>query len=802
MNQYEEKKNSLKDLLKSKSLIFVNIIAYVIAIASILVDIKFGFDNVAISNFVAIMYPTVITVAGFLITIYVLFLEIYKDRYPFENMQKKHFPNTRKYLSAIIYNVILGCAALCIGKGLVSFVLFCLTSIATVVSIIVVVSRSNKSLALTSYIEDFCDDINSDFKENKSTVSLKTVKNIKNVLDECVTKEEYHTVGIVVEKTGDIFRAFLENSIAISADGNNSSTAVVDTFDRIIGLNMFELDLCKSIKSKQLIKKIVWQQHKNLCFCIENHQMEWYEKYFKEYLKYLYKIQNENIVEVANLIYLSFSGVVQCLYKNEKEKCAEDTLREIDNANVSFVRINKKGNAKIYIQFLCGSIDYAIKEKNDKLLDLLIEIIGEYSYTLVRNSNSFTEIIEYHKWIFDLVLNYSTDKAIMLYERCDSAFSYNSMQTPVLIECNMFCLNRLIEKDRSEKKNQEKFIEYYLDLLYQVSKAKEKYTGYLFFLDFESMIEENRGNAEKINKTTSYMKKLLNQCILGDNIPLFYEFVVKINSVITKTQSKDKFVQEGLFSVYFWLINRTHQLVNKQFLEIVFFNLDTVIEELDNNRAISEGVGEYIINNLHMSCQSNMFHNGDCSIEIIDMLSDFLEERNPRCFVAFKPELKKLLCKTLFNIGTDCVENGFEEGVRCVSNSLGWLTINSIKQGSHDLTIYLIERASELYNISVTMDISHKTRMFMLTLFPTVGAFCCDGVSRAKYCNLIIDAIKNEPQINVETAVRLRTSENDMWNTLYDGKTDELTKKFMDKYRKAVGDSDVIKEAKRIMSKK
>ena len=307
MNQYEEKKNSLKDLLKSKSLIFVNIIAYVIAIASILVDIKFSFDNVAISNFVAIMYPTVITVAGFLITIYVLFLEIYKDRYPFENMQKKHFPNTRKYLSAIIYNVILGCAVLCIGKGLVSFVLFCLTSIATVVSIIVVVSRSNKSLALTSYIEDFCDDINSDFKENKSTVSLKTVQNIKNVLDECVTKEEYHTVGIVVEKTGDIFRGFLENSIAISADGNNSSTAVVDTFDRIIGLNMFELDLCKSIKSKQLIKKIVWQQHKNLCFCIENHQMEWYEKYFKEYLKYLYKIQNENIVEVANLIYLSFS---------------------------------------------------------------------------------------------------------------------------------------------------------------------------------------------------------------------------------------------------------------------------------------------------------------------------------------------------------------------------------------------------------------------------------------------------------------------------------------------------------------
>ena len=69
--------------------------------------------------------------------------------------------------------------------------------------------------------------------------------------------------------------------------------------------------------------------------------------------------------------------------------------------------------------------------------------------------------------------------------------------------------------------------------------------------------------------------------------------------------------------------------------------------------------------------------------------------------------------------------------------------------------------------------------------------------------NLIIYAIKNEPRINVETAVRLRTSENDMWNSLYQGKTDELTKKFMEKYRRAAGDdSDVIREAKRVMVSK
>ena len=100
------------------------------------------------------------------------------------------------------------------------------------------------------------------------------------------------------------------------------------------------------------------------------------------------------------------------------------------------------------------------------------------------------------------------------------------------------------------------------------------------------------------------------------------------------------------------------------------------------------------------------------------------------------------------------------------------------------------------------MEISHKTRMFMLTLFPTVGAYCCKNPAYSKYCNKIIEAIQKEPPINVETAVRLRTSENDMWNSLYDGKTDEFTNKFMVKYKQKVCSGDVVKEAQRVMKMK
>ena len=231
-------------------------------------------------------------------------------------------------------------------------------------------------------------------------------------------------------------------------------------------------------------------------------------------------------------------------------------------------------------------------------------------------------------------------------------------------------------------------------------------------------------------------------------------------------------------------------MVNKQFLEIAFFNFDTAIEILDNNKAISEDLGEYIINNLHDLCKRNMLSNAVSSLDIIDMLSHLLLRDDPYYFVVTRNKTRKMLYKTLFNIGTDCVENGFEDGVRSVSNALGWLIIDSIKRGNDDLTSYAIARVSELYSIATTMQISHKTRMFMLTLFPTVGAYCCKSRGYSKYCNRIIEAIKSECTKNVETAVRLRTSENDMWNGLYEGQTDELTCQFMDKYRKAVSGSN------------
>ena len=115
---------------------------------------------------------------------------------------------------------------------------------------------------------------------------------------------------------------------------------------------------------------------------------------------------------------------------------------------------------------------------------------------------------------------------------------------------------------------------------------------------------------------------------------------------------------------------------------------------------------------------------------------------------------------------------------------MGWFIINSINQGNNDLTIYLIERATELYKISKNMEVSSKTLTFILTLFTTVGTFCCKNVGDSRFLYKISEGVSNEDISKIKTAISLRTSENDTWNQLFDNNTVELTNKFIFEFEK------------------
>ena len=125
------------------------------------------------------------------------------------------------------------------------------------------------------------------------------------------------------------------------------------------------------------------------------------------------------------------------------------------------------------------------------------------------------------------------------------------------------------------------------------------------------------------------------------------------------------------------------------------------------------------------------------------------------------------------------IEDNKENAVRVVSNALGWYIIRSLDNDNSELSNYLIERTIDLFRIAQNMQISEKTLIFIMTLFTTVGTYCCKQIKYQTYLNKILNALKNEEYIRIKTAIELRTNENTMWDKLYDNRTKELTQKFL-----------------------
>ena len=87
-----------------------------------------------------------------------------------------------------------------------------------------------------------------------------------------------------------------------------------------------------------------------------------------------------------------------------------------------------------------------------------------------------------------------------------------------------------------------------------------------------------------------------------------------------------------------------------------------------------------------------------------------------------------------------------------------------------------------MLEIAVDMNVTIKTQTFLLTLFTTVGMYCCKEPATLLYVELILQAIEHMDKQLVYTAIKIHTCENDMWDDLFDKKTSELAAAFRKTY--------------------
>lgn len=747
-----------------------------VAIISVILDIVLKSGCGVFNEINRILFTLVTVIAGFWVTSYLLFLEIYKDRYPLKFIQHKYLPIMKYNITYVIYCIIFGCFIVIKNGGIVENFWYATSALFTVFIIIKDIYDASKNIMVNTYVDEFCEEISNKLNNEENSVKKGIFKDLRFVLDECVVKEEYYIAQNIAIKLGDVFREFLRNSIKLVENGEKCE--VEDSFDRIINLGAYQLELCEDINSDLLVNEIVLQQINNIEFCIEAEQYEWFKKYIKKLTIVTFQEQKDGHDKVASEIFDLYTRILEKLVRDShKEEWTKYMMDKLFTITTSLNFLSSNINLKYFVSLVTYGL---LKCEEGKTYDYLYELFDKITSVTSRVSNGFSDTKIYYAIFFNNVKGREDVSEIKKF--FDTIFKYTQElgNATSWMEFKFYCVQEVLDKKINKKEFD--IDEYHINLLIEVIEMKEQYNGYMVLPKFREKFKEVQYSKDECDKICDDIRYLLNKCIINDNLNLFFIFLKKLNECIVNTESRNKDQQISLFDLFIWLVERTKRLNNKQFLEIVFNEIEDVINELDKNRAISKDFGDTIVSELTDIARQADSDSYNVVLQVVELFSNFLKENKELYFISNYPERKEKLYRSIYNIATSCIENDFEEGVRRCSNTMGWFIIYSIKQGNGRLTKYLIDLAKEMLDISIDMGVSTKTKTFLLTLFTTVGMFCCKQSINYIYIESILCAIEKVESKFVYTALKIRTYENDMWDGLLDGSTQPLASTFKKKY--------------------
>ena len=751
------------------------VILIVCAVVSISVDIFLKSSCELFNEINRILFSLVTVIVGFWVTCYLLFLQIYKDRYPLIFLKNKYLPQMKQNITYIVYSIIFGCFVIVKDGGLVENFCYTTTTLYTVYVIVKSVYDASKTIMVNTYIDEFCEDISQKLQNNENGVKKGIFKNLKYVLDECVIKEEYYVVQNISEKMGTIFREFLKKSIELVGHGEKNE--VEDSFERIVSFGVYQLELCKDISSELIIKEISIQQINNIEFCIEADQYEWFKKYIRKLTSLTFRAQKEGKEKVAEETFVIYTSILEKLIDDKKIEWIEYMLNKLFSLTTSLNFLSSNINLKYFASMIVYGL---LNCENKDIYASIFTVFKNFTSVASRVSKGFSDIKVYYALFFNNLIRTNSEERLCQF--LDTIFKYGQDRgnDVAWTEFKFYCIREVQEKVKENATI--KINEYHIRLLLEVIEMKEQYTGYMFLPQFEDKLNESQYSRQECEEICEDIKYLFGKCIINDNLNMFFEMIKCTNRCIIGTKARNKDMQIAIFNIYIWLVDRCKRINNKQFLEIVIIELEDIIEELDKKRAISNDFGDAIIGALSEVAKHSDSDSQIVILYIIDLFHGFLQEHQELHFINSYPKRKEMLYKGLFNIATSCIENDFEEGVRRCSNTIGWFTIYSLKQGQHRYIKYLLQLAKEMLDISIEMKVSTKTQAFLLTLFTTVGMYCCKDAANYVHIESILKSIEKIDKNLIYTAIKIRTYENDMWDSLFENNTRNLSSIFKKKY--------------------
>lgn len=735
-----------------------------------------------INELTKIIFSSLIGLITIWISVYLILIQLYKNSYPMQIIEKDFLKIAKIIFLLSVYNVITGMMIISKFNNYLNEIYYLIIFIINTIVIFYNAYMINKKFTINTYIDKYYKKLKDKLKSNNITKEEidKTFKELFEFFDDCIVKDEYYVCRNISKKTGELFRDLIEYCNKMMLEEKENIAEYL--FDKIIKYGIYQIINSKNSKAQSFISDLFEQQVNNINICIKIDRLEWFKKYVNN-INLLIKEYQENENNVLEEISYMNIEIGKELMKKDVS-WIEWFINELYNMNTSlkyaYKNINLNYFCKVLLYILIIYTDSEVKD--DEKYKVLINVLRRFTIEITNVNDNIQDIVINYSIYGNKLLEIGDIQKIEEFIEILTENDNRLINDEKWNEFILYYLNISLEKNKDTlgEKNRKKII----DIIVSLSLSDSGIQYYSFIPEYDKIIYDNRYNSKMIDKICEEFIELLTRLIINNNVKMFYLTLKILQDSISKLDKSDKNIQKKIFNIYTLILMKSLNTENKKFIELTISIIDECVEILDEDKKISDDFGEYIIQELSKIAMYKSNISEINTIQIVNLLAGFLEEGTEYNFISRNKDKKKLLYKNIYNIGVNSIENNMEKSVRNVSNTLGWFIIASIKNDAAYLTNYLIERTIDLFKIAQNMEITEKTLIYIMTLFTTVGTYCCRYPKDITFLEKILDILKEEKDLTrIRTAIELRTKENNMWDKLFEGDTQELTQKFLKKIR-------------------
>lgn len=768
-----------KNIEKYKWEIIMTIIFLTIGAIILIVSKRFEFqDSTNLNKLTELIFGNLIGLVSIWISGYFILIQLYKNTYPMEIIEKNFLKKVKMILIYSVLNILVGILIISAFNNYVTEIYYIILFAINVSIVFYYTYTINREFTINNYVDNFFYElIDSLEKENLTRDDVdKIFKDFHKFFDECIIKDEYYVCNNISKKIGRLFEKLIEycNKMLL----NNEEEMAEYIFEKIINSGVYQISYAKDSKTESLISNLFIQQEKNIKICIKIGKIDWFKKYIKK-INLLFKEYNNNQNRILDELYdLNMEIGITLLEKDDA--WLKWFIDELYNINISLKYAFKNINLNYFGKFLIYIMVKDVEENkmNNNKYSILIRVLKKYTCNITHINDNIEDIVIYYSFYGNKLIENKCKEKIKDFIDIITNRNNRMINNEKWNEYILYYLNLTMQEWNEDfgEFNRKMIINIILEL--SLNNSNSNY--YSFLPEYSKIMQMKKYDSKLMNDIYDEFEELFIRLVINNNVNMFYVILRILKDSILELGQRDRNAQEKLFDLYLGNLVRAVNIENKKFIELTISAINDTVEELDRNKKISNQFGNHIIENIADVAIYRSRIKETNVINVINLLSDFLEEK--KCnFVISDNQRKKLLYKSIYNIGISCIENNMEKALRSVSNRLGWFIIGSIKNNdSPELTKYLLDRTIDLFKIAKNMEISEKTLVFIMTLFTTVGTYCYKDAKYNAYKNKIFEILIEEKEyIRAKTAIELRTKENNMWDKLFEGQTELLTQKFL-----------------------